>query len=48
LRVLLGPLQKEITFESDPSPESQELLAYLGIHNRELESRLAARLKGPG
>ena len=45
LRVLLAPLQKEIAFESDPSPESQELLAYLGTHNRELESRLAARLK---
>ena len=47
LRVLLAPLEKEVTFETEPGGDTMELFAYLDEHNRELQSAIAALRNHP-
>lgn len=44
LRLLLSPLNKDITVSQAAIPESQELLAFLADHNQRLTARMACSL----
>ena len=46
--VLLAPLEKEVSFETEPGGDTMELFAYLDEHNRELQSAIAALRNHPG
>jgi len=40
LRLMLAPLGKNVSFSGDAVPESQELLAFLGDHNKRLTAKI--------
>jgi hypothetical protein len=48
LRVLLSPAGKELVFESEPSPDSRELFAYLAEHNARVTETVAELKSGLG